>query len=518
MPSRADFCDDRQLQLLLAGRLDEIDEPTAEAHLATCTRCQARVDELTEGSDWHRRLRVHLSDSGRRALDLETLPVKSRAPVSLDFLAPTDDPLSLGRLGLYEVTGVIGQGGNGIVLKAIDPVLRRPVAIKVLAAALAACGSARRRFGREARAAAAVVHEHVVPVHAINEDADRPYLVMTYVPGCSLQERLDRDGPLELREILRIAIQAAAGLAAAHAQGLVHRDVKPANILLENDVERVQITDFGLARAADDASMTHSGILAGTPPYMAPEQARGEAIDHRADLFSLGSTLYAMCTGRAPFRAETAIGVLRRVMDEQPPPIRQSNPDIPEWLVAIVRRLHAKDPARRFSSAGGVADLLRRCLAHIEHPDTEPLPAIAGYTPSSQRRRLNRIAVCGSFLALAACAVWQTATRPGDGSRDEFAANSAQPVGTRTDSGHPPAQRHEPDRAVAVPSGLVQAEEDSELTWNAAELARQLRLLEASWHATSATQSPTSPDPLDDIRAQVRRLQREVESGAYSTR
>ncbi len=126
---------------------------------------------------------------------------------------------------------------------------------------------------------------------------------MPYVPGHSLQERIDQTGPLELREILRIGMQTAAGLAAAHAQGLVHRDIKPANILLENGVERVRITDFGLARAVDDATQTQSGVVAGTPQYMAPEQARGEAVDHRADLFSLGSVLYAMCTGHSPFRA-----------------------------------------------------------------------------------------------------------------------------------------------------------------------------------------------------------------------
>src|SRR5439155_13924679 len=134
--------------------------------------------------------------------------------------------------------------------------------------------------------------------------------VMEYISGISLQERLDRQGPLELKEILRIGIQIAAGLAAAHAQGLIHRDIKPANILLENGVERVKLTDFGLARAADDASLTQSGVVAGTPHYMAPEQARGEAVDHRADLFSLGSVVYAMCTGRPPFRAGGAVAGL----------------------------------------------------------------------------------------------------------------------------------------------------------------------------------------------------------------
>ena len=148
---------------------------------------------------------------------------------------------------------------------------------------------------------------------------------MAYIPGHSLQERIDQTGPLEVREILRIGMQTAAGLAAAHAQGLVHRDIKPANILLENGVERVRITDFGLARAMDEASQTQSGVLAGTPQYMAPEQASGEAIDYRTDLFSLGSVLYAMCTGHSPFRAETTVAVLRRICDGSPRPVREVN-------------------------------------------------------------------------------------------------------------------------------------------------------------------------------------------------
>ena len=241
---------------------------------------------------------------------------------------------------------VIGQGGMGIVLKAFDSALDRAVALKVLAPQLAASGAARRRFAREARAAAAVVHEHVVAIHAVNSWRGLPYLVMQHVPGHSLQERIDRDGPLEIEDVLRIGMQAAAGLAAAHAQGLVHRDVKPSNILLEHGVERVKLTDFGLARAADDASVTQSGVLAGTPQYMAPEQANGDGVTFRSDLFSLGSVLYAMCAGRPPFRAETTMAVLRRICEQPPRSLREVNPQVPDWLAAIIAKLHAKDPTR----------------------------------------------------------------------------------------------------------------------------------------------------------------------------
>src|SRR5262249_37031437 len=227
----------------------------------------------------------------------------------------------------------------------------------------------------EARAAAAVSHDHVVTIHAVEDAGPLPYIVMQFVAGASLQVRLDRTGPLPLAEVLRIGTQTASGLAAAHAQGLIHRDVKPANILLENGVERVKLTDFGLARAADDASLTQSGAVAGTPAFMSPEQAEGKVVDHRSDLFSLGSVLYAMRTGRAPFRAGTSMGVLKRVCEETPTPVRAANPEVPAWLADLIGKLHAKEPADRFQSAAEVADVLGRHLAHVQHPSVAPLPA-----------------------------------------------------------------------------------------------------------------------------------------------
>jgi serine/threonine-protein kinase len=290
------------------------------------------------------------------------------------LLGPPSHPEMLGRLGRYEVERLIGAGGMGIVFKGFDTELNRPVAIKVLAPHLAGSGAARQRFAREARAAAAVVHEHVVAIHNVETEAAAPFLVMQYVAGESLQGRLDRQGPLMLKEILRIAHQTAAGLAAAHAQGLVHRDVKPSNILLEQGIERALLTDFGLARAADDASLTHTGYLPGTPHYMSPEQARGDAIDARSDLFSLGSVLYAMCTGRPPFRADTSFGVLRRITDAQPRPIREVNADIPSWLASMIDKLLSKQSADRFGSAAELKQLLEQCLAHVQQPATVPLP------------------------------------------------------------------------------------------------------------------------------------------------
>jgi hypothetical protein len=329
---------------------------------------------------------------------------------SLDFLTPAQKPDSLGRLGHFEVLECIGRGGMGVVLRAFDDKLHRVVAVKVMAPQLATNATARKRFAREARAAAAIRNENVVDIHAVEEGNGLPYLAMEYVAGMSLQERLDRSGPLELKEILRIGMQTAAGLAAAHAQGLIHRDVKPSNILLENGVERVRLTDFGLARAADDASLSQSGVVAGTPQYMAPEQAAGEPVDQRADLFSLGSVLYTMCTGRAPFRANTTMAVLKRVCEDTPRPIRESNPEISDWLAAVVAKLHAKNAADRFQSAAEVADLLGQHLAHLQQPSVAPMPRAperpaAPRAGTGARRRRWAVAAAAVLLILAGLVV-----------------------------------------------------------------------------------------------------------------
>ena len=287
--------------------------------------------------------------------------------ISLGFLTPTDKPGLLGTLGPYEVLEVIGRGGMGIVLRALDPKLNRVVAVKALAPELAANPNARRRFLREARAVAAISHPHIVTIHAVDEDS-LPYLVMECIVGQSLREKLDKSGALRLAEILRIGRQIAEGLAAAHRQGIIHRDIKPANILLENGVERVKITDFGLARAVDDATITKTGEVSGTPQYMSPEQAKGEKVDQRSDLFSLGAVLYAMCTGRSPFRADNIAAVIRRVCDDTPRPVSDVNPEIPEWLDQIVGCLLEKEPDHRFQSAEEVAAALEGELANLQHP------------------------------------------------------------------------------------------------------------------------------------------------------
>jgi len=392
---RYPHCDPERLRLLLQERLSALEQNEVMGHLDYCQRCQETLEGLAAEKPWWEELRrIPVTEPWPGEPEMENPPPGHEVGLPLDFLDPADDPAHLGRLGPFVITEILGRGGMGIVFKGLDVALNRPVAIKVLAPYFASSGAARKRFAREAQAAAAVVHEHVVAIHGVDTWKGLPYLVMSFVNGHSLQERLDAEGPLGVREILRIGMQTASGLAAAHAQGLVHRDVKPANILLENGVERVKLTDFGLARAVDDASLTQSGVIAGTPQYMAPEQAAGETVDHRADLFSLGSVLYAMCTGHPPFRAESAMAVLRRICDERPRPVRSVNPDVPIWLAAVLDKLLAKAPAERFQSAKEVADLLGTYLAHLQQPDSHPLP----HWSAGRARRLRQWLIAAVLL------------------------------------------------------------------------------------------------------------------------
>jgi hypothetical protein len=506
MQAHTNRCDPGRLRLLAEDLLAPGEISGLEEHLQECPRCRETLDRWVGEDRWLDAARSDPAAGPTEAYEPGPAPDEQ----SLDFLVPSDWPDSLGRLGTYEVKGLLGRGGMGVVLKALDPALNRYVAIKVLGAPLASCGAARRRFLREARAAAAVAHEHVVAVHAVVETAGLPFLVMEYVPGRSLQERLDADGPLALTEILRIGTQTAAGLAAAHAQGLVHRDVKPANILLENGVERVRLTDFGLARAADDAALTQSGVVAGTPYYMAPEQARGEPTGPPADLFSLGSTLYAMCTGHPPFRAEGAVAVLRRVSDDEPRPIRQINPEVPAWLEAIIARLLAKDPGRRYRSAAEVADLLGRCLAHVQQPLAVPLPAEVAPRAGSARARRLRAWALATGLGAAAVA-WATLV-PASRSRQE----PDGPAG-RVRAGGPAAG---PSPAPRETAGAARASRPAGERPD--ELAEQLQ---QAWGRAGALRADLERggvvlDPADPVSAtafglsqQARALEQEITSG-----
>lgn len=406
-------CLDRQtLEQLLRQSLPADELRLCEIHLENCPTCQREIEHLAGDGRWWSEASEMLStesligsassqqefnqaDEGdhRRARTATLAQVRQ-------ILQPPSHPEMLGRLDNYEIESFLGQGGFGVVFKAHDCELNRPVAIKVLAPQLASSGVARRRFAREAQAAAAVVHPNVVPIHAVQADADFPYLVMSFVPGCSLQSFVVQNGPLDVKSIIRIAAQVAAGLAAAHRQGLVHRDIKPANILLENKLSRALITDFGLARAADDAAATQTGWLAGTPHYMSPEQTRGSDLDGRSDLFSLGSVIYFMATGREPFRSEQPLGILQQIASHHPLSAHRINNDIPKQLSRLIDRLLEKLPEDRIQTAGQLSDILELYLAHLQQPQKMSLPRL----PVSPRswRRIVFVAGCSIAVVLAA--------------------------------------------------------------------------------------------------------------------
>jgi hypothetical protein len=324
-------------------------------------------------------------------------PGAEAIPGALPDLAPAQAAGELGRLGGYRILKVLGAGGMGVVYEAEDAQLLRPVALKVMKPELARNPGARERFLREARAAAQLHSDHIVTIHQVGEDRQVVFLAMELLEGQSLAEWL-KAGRLTLAEAARVGREVTEGLAAAHARGLIHRDVKPGNVWLEarggepggsSLRYRVKLLDFGLARAADDdLHLTQSGAIVGTPAYMAPEQARGDKVDPRCDLFSLGVLLYQLCTGRLPFRGDNVLSLFSALAVDTPTPPREINPDIPQRLAALIERLLAKDRERRPQTARAVADE----LAAIERDLAAPAP--------QRPRRWRRVLVAAGLLLL----------------------------------------------------------------------------------------------------------------------
>jgi serine/threonine protein kinase len=297
---------------------------------------------------------------------------------------PPAAPGDLGRLAHYRVHKELGRGGMGAVYLGFDEGLRRKVALKVMLPRSAADPHARERFLREARAAAAVKHDHVVTIYQVGEDAGTPFIAMEYLDGYPLDEYLRRKDRLSIPQVLRVGREAAAGLAAAHALGLVHRDIKPANLWLESPNGRIKILDFGLAKAtagagdAAAAEVTGSGVVVGTPQYMSPEQARGLPVDARTDVFSLGAVLYRLCTGRLPFTGPTVMAVLTALAVEDPPPVLSLAPDVPSALADLIHRMLAKRPEDRPQTADEVLAILRA----IRRGAGDPSPSDDGAAPA----------------------------------------------------------------------------------------------------------------------------------------
>src|SRR4051794_31961606 len=280
----------------------------------------------------------------------------------------------------FTIEGEIGRGGMGVVYRARDERLQRRVAIKVLPPELAFQNDIRERFTREAQTAARLSHPHIVPIHTVGEGQGLVYFVMGYVDGESVAARIRRRGPLPLEEVRRIMKETADALSAAHALSVIHRDIKPDNILLEGTRGRVMVTDFGIAKALSStsgATLTGVGVAIGTPSFMSPEQAAGERdIDGRSDLYSLGVVAYQMLTGELPFNAPSVAGILMKQITEPAPDLRKRRPDAPEDLALAVARCLEKDPENRWPTA----DALRRSLESR---------VVNGYRPSNTSSRLT---------------------------------------------------------------------------------------------------------------------------------
>ena len=306
--------------------------------------------------------------------------------------APNQARPELPHIGPFQVLAELGRGGMGAVYRARDTRLNREVAVKVLAPELVADATAKLRFLREAGALAAIEHDHIVPIHEINDIDGVAYIVMPLLKGMPLSAALKQNPRPPVAELVRIGREIAEGLAAAHAAGLVHRDIKPGNVWLEAPKRRVKILDFGIARGtaaapgsrADADALTARGELLGTPHYMSPEQARSKPVDFRSDLFSLGVVLYQMATGARPFDGEASFDVMTAVVSEHPPAVAEVIPGFPPVLSDLIDRLLAKDPAARPASALAVAEELEQVLNTISMRSVVvlPLPDAAGGAPN----------------------------------------------------------------------------------------------------------------------------------------
>jgi serine/threonine protein kinase len=359
------------------GALPEAASEEAERHLLQCETCYVKVRRLNPSDvlmDTLRRSRTsslmtnetHAALVHRVIIDVCRLKPAPAAGSDdeplLAFLAPAQQPDELGRLGVYRILRQLGAGGMGMVFLAEDSVLQRKVALKTILPSLANNSAAKARFLREARAAAAIEHEHIIAIHQVGEESGIPFIAMPFLQGVPLDRYLKARSPdpLPATEVCRIGQQIARGLAAAHARGLIHRDVKPGNIWLEGKEKKVKILDFGLARAEDDpVRVTKQGAIVGTPAYMAPEQARSGPIDYRADLFSLGCLLYEMSTGRRPFEGRDMMSMLTSLALDDPDPPKILNSQIPGGLSELIVQLLAKNPSERPGSGHGVARRLQ---------------------------------------------------------------------------------------------------------------------------------------------------------------
>ena len=414
-------CD--SLERLLSDKLSEDHTHTVRQHINCCTACRRTLDRLSDdpvlrryaSRCWPPSSPIRETELVRRleALHQIALPappteeISCRPPSqSLHFLGPPKKDGDLGSFAGYRILRELGRGGMGIVLLAYDEQLQRRVALKVLRPERAET-AARARFVREAQAAAGIQHDHVVTLHAVgNPPHGLPYMVIQYVDGPTLRDEIDRSHTLPPKDVARIGCQLASALAAAHRRGLVHRDVKPANIILEATSGRAKLTDFGLVKVmSGPAHSTEEGLTPGTPEYMSPEQVSGATrIDPRSDIYSLGVTLYEALTGQVPFGGVPHM-ILQQILRDEPRPPRRLNDKVPRDLETICLQAMAKEPGRRYQVAQQLEDDLR---CWLQGKPIRARPVSAPYKLWSWCRRKPALASLTVALLLALVGVtWQ---------------------------------------------------------------------------------------------------------------
>jgi serine/threonine protein kinase len=388
-------CPDLQkLQAFVLGTLSAQESLKLKSHLKQCTGCRAVFQSLSSNPDTLQTAtympgkKILLSPTERETADTQVRGEGEQNDSHFSFLQPAVESDELGRLGNYRVLRFLKKGGMGYVFYAEDVALRRPVALKVMSPDLKGDADGWPRFIREARAMAAIKHKHLVTIYYAGQEGDVVYFAMELLEGETLESWMERVKRPAVAEILRIGREIASGLEVLHGRNLVHRDIKPANLWLESPDRHVKILDLGLTRQVQhEGNLTTAGTILGTPGYMSPEQARGDTVDARSDLFSLGCVLYALCTGKRPFRGDTLMAELTALAVKRPQPLRELNPQIPEALADLINQMLAKRVQKRPNSAAAVREQLERIAEGSGAPTPVEDLSPTSFIPRETRKR-----------------------------------------------------------------------------------------------------------------------------------